>query len=152
MTSLPSTLQHVGDMLSTSRHILFLTLLSWPMCQQVLLLYHTNFVAYLTCQHWCQHAHCTFHCDMSLASSGGEWTEFNPPAMWSRKQRAQLYGYNDIAVGRPNFLRMTAHLMSYPIYTVQVDPQLPSHMAGLHQSQHAVKWLCHCHAKTCAAS
>ena len=49
MTSLPSTLQHVVDMLSTSHHMLFLTLLSWPMCQQVLLLYHTNFVAYLTC-------------------------------------------------------------------------------------------------------
>jgi len=34
---------------------------------------------------------------------------------------------------------MTAHLMSYPIYTVQVDSQLLNHIAGLHQNQRAVK-------------
>ncbi len=76
---------------------------------------------------------------MSVACSGGEWTEFNLAAIWSRKRRVQLYGYNDIAVGRPNFLCMTAHLMSYPIYTVQVHSQLLSHTAGLHQNKDAVK-------------
>ncbi len=90
-------------------------------------------------QPWFKHAHCTFHCVMSVSYAGGEWTEFNPAAIWSRKLRAQLYGYNDIAVGRPNLLRMTAHLMSYPIYTVQVDSQLLNHIAGLHQIQRAVK-------------
>lgn len=110
-------------------------------------------------QPWCQRAQGTSHCVMSIAYSGGEWTEFNPPAIWSRRQRAQLYGYNDIAVGRPNLLHMTAHLMSYPIYTVQVHCQLLSHIAGLQQNQHAKKSVANgssgsnsfsCH-ETCAA-
>lgn len=45
---------------------------------------------------------------------------FNPVARWPRKQRAELYGGNDIAVGQPNLLQMTAAQLVYPLYTVQV--------------------------------
>lgn len=56
----------------------------------------------------------------SLHPAGSAWTHFNAAARWPRKQRAQLYGANDMAIGQPNLLHMTAAQLVYPLYTVQV--------------------------------
>ena len=56
----------------------------------------------------------------SLHIAGSDWTHFNSVAYWPRKQRAKLYGSNDIVVGQHNLLRMTAAQLVYPLYTVQV--------------------------------
>ena len=55
-----------------------------------------------------------------LQLAGSDWMHFNPVARWPRKQRAELYGSNDIAVGQPTLLQMTAAQLVYPLYTVQV--------------------------------
>ncbi len=56
-----------------------------------------------------------------LCAAGAEWSIFNPPASWQRREVAQLYGNNDMQTGRPNFPKMVGALLIYPLYVVQVS-------------------------------
>ncbi len=53
-------------------------------------------------------------------SAGGDWSTFNALSIWPRRDRASLYGSNDVAAGRPDLLRMVAAYLCQPIYIVQV--------------------------------
>lgn len=76
-------------------------------------------------------------------NTGGDWVHFNSPAHWPRRQRAALYGYNDIAVGKPNFLQMTAAQLAYPLFSVQVclPPHDLPHACDARVSKHKVSFL-----------
>ena len=52
--------------------------------------------------------------------AGGDWSTFNALSIWPRRDRASLYGSNDVAAGRPNLLRMAAAYLCQPIFIVQV--------------------------------
>ena len=39
---------------------------------------------------------------------------------WGRKARAQLYGTNDMSIGRPSFPQLVLFTLSNPVYLVQV--------------------------------
>ncbi len=54
-------------------------------------------------------------------AAGADWSIFNPPASWQRREVAQLYGNNDMQTGRPNFSKMVGALLIYPLYVVQVS-------------------------------
>ena len=54
-------------------------------------------------------------------AAGADWSIFNPPASWLRREVAQLYGNNDMQTGRPIFLKMAGALLIYPLYVVQVS-------------------------------
>lgn len=54
-------------------------------------------------------------------TAGADWSIFNPPASWQRREIAQLYGNNDMQTGRPNFPKMVGALLIYPLYVVQVS-------------------------------
>ncbi len=56
-----------------------------------------------------------------LCAAGADWSIFNPPASWQRRQVAQLYGNNDMQTGRPSFLKMVGAFLIYPLYVVQVS-------------------------------
>ena len=56
--------------------------------------------------------------------SGAEWSVFNSPADWNRREVAQLYGCNDMTTGRPRLLKLAGGLLIYPVYVVQVPPLL----------------------------
>ena len=55
-----------------------------------------------------------------MPCAGAEWDRFNMAASWNRKERAHLYGLNDMSVGRPSFPRMFLSALSNPMYLVQV--------------------------------
>ncbi|DBB14077.1 TPA: hypothetical protein ACH3X3_001037 [Trebouxia sp. C0006] len=52
-------------------------------------------------------------------TAGGDWSTFNALSIWPRRDRASLYGSNDVAAGRPDLLRMVAAYLCQPIYIVQ---------------------------------
>ncbi len=54
-------------------------------------------------------------------AAGADWSIFNPPASWQRREVAQLYGNNDMQTGRPKFSKMVGALLIYPLYVVQVS-------------------------------
>ena len=54
--------------------------------------------------------------------AGGDWSTFNTLSSWPRRDRASLYGSNDVGAGRPELLRMVAAYLCQPIYIVQVHP------------------------------
>ena len=56
-----------------------------------------------------------------LLGLGAGWKVFNTAGTWPRRARAQLYGMNDMATGKPNLLSMAAGLLIYPVYVVQVS-------------------------------
>ncbi len=58
--------------------------------------------------------------DICSMSAGGDWSTFNALSIWPRRDRASLYGSNDVAAGRPDLLRMVAAYLCQPIYIVQV--------------------------------
>ena len=53
-------------------------------------------------------------------AAGAEWTIFNPPFNWQRRDVQLLYGSNDMSVGRPSFLRMAGEVLIFPPFLVQV--------------------------------
>ena len=84
----------------------------------------------------------------SLHIAGSDSTHFNSVARCTRKQRPELYGSNDIAVGQPNLLHMPAAQLVYPLYTVQVylcltsqDLLHASYLAQLSFDQHLLHLL-----------
>ncbi|DBA99058.1 TPA: hypothetical protein ACH3X1_014197 [Trebouxia sp. C0004] len=52
-------------------------------------------------------------------TAGGSWSTFNAQSSWPRRERASLYGSNDVAAGRPHLLTMVAAYLCQPIYIVQ---------------------------------
>ena len=54
------------------------------------------------------------------AVTGAEWSVFNPTRSWSRRNRAQLYGLNTMAAGKPNVFDMAFRFLLHPIYIIQV--------------------------------
>ncbi|DBA90734.1 TPA: hypothetical protein ACH3X1_003944 [Trebouxia sp. C0004] len=52
-------------------------------------------------------------------TSGATWDGFNAVGTTKRRERVQLYGMNDMALGRPSFLQMVAHVFSSPMYLIQ---------------------------------
>ncbi len=67
----------------------------------------------------CVRTICGHPSDFSM-SAGGDWSMFNALSTWPRRDRASLYGSNDVAAGRPDLLRMVAGYLCQPIYIVQV--------------------------------
>ena len=57
---------------------------------------------------------------LCLLCAGANWNEFNTAGSWGRKARAQLYGANDMSVGRPSFPQLVLSTLSNPMYLVQV--------------------------------
>lgn len=55
-----------------------------------------------------------------LLCAGASWSIFNTHSSWPRPVRAQLYGRNDMATGRPSFLYMAFTMLTYPIWLIQV--------------------------------
>ena len=55
-----------------------------------------------------------------LSLTGATWKAFNAAALSVRRQRAHMYGLNDMAVGRPVFVNMLARVLGSPIYVIQV--------------------------------
>ncbi|KAA6428240.1 MAG: hypothetical protein FRX49_01836 [Trebouxia sp. A1-2] len=56
---------------------------------------------------------------LQRVTAGGDWSTFNALSIWPRRDRASLYGSNDVAAGRPNLLRMAAAYLCQPIFIVQ---------------------------------
>lgn len=62
--------------------------------------------------------------DQADVVAGSDWSAFNALSSWSRKDRACLYGSNDVAAGCPNLLKMAAGHLAQAIYIVQVQEAL----------------------------
>ena len=56
-----------------------------------------------------------------VSGAGADWKIFNTAGSWPRQARAQLYGSNDMATGKPHALSMAAGLLVYPVYVIQVS-------------------------------
>ena len=58
-----------------------------------------------------------------LCAAGADWSIFNPPDSWQRREVVQLYGNNDMQTGRPSFLKMVGAflIVGAPLYVVQVS-------------------------------
>lgn len=52
---------------------------------------------------------------------GVTWEKFNAGGLTLRKERAHLYGLNDMSIGRPSLSRMVANAFSSPMYLIQVS-------------------------------
>ena len=76
-----------------------------------------------------------------LCAAGAEWSIFNPPAGWQRREVAQLYGNNDMQTGRPNFPKMVGALLIYPsILSRSASSMCPSHSMLMHPHIMSVLW------------
>ena len=85
---------------------------------------------------------CCPYLDDRLSSSllvGQDWSSFNLARQWPRRQRAELYGSNDVTAGRPNLLLMAAQQLAQPLFIVQVLLCMPR----LSSDQFAYRAVCH---------
>ena len=69
---------------------------------------------------WTMCGHPSVQWKLFSMCAGGDWSTFNTLSSWPRRDRASLYGSNDVAAGRPDLLRMVAAYLCRPIYVVQV--------------------------------
>ena len=53
-------------------------------------------------------------------TSGAEWTTFNPPTTWPRRNRCMLYGHNDLQLAKPFFFPILLQTLSFVLFVVQV--------------------------------
>ena len=58
---------------------------------------------------------------MLILTAGHDWSSFNLTRQWRRHERADLYGSNDVAAGRPDLLLMAAQQLLQPLFIVQVS-------------------------------
>ncbi|KAL0037175.1 hypothetical protein WJX79_003951 [Trebouxia sp. C0005] len=56
---------------------------------------------------------------LQLINEGADWSIFNQPSSWHRKDVQLLYGGNDMSTGRPSFLKMAGGFLVYPPFIVQ---------------------------------
>ena len=64
--------------------------------------------------------HCCMRPTGSSGAAGKEWSHFNVVPKWPRRERASLYGSNDVAAGHPNLLKITWQQLCQPMFVVQV--------------------------------
>ncbi len=55
--------------------------------------------------------------------AGGDWTTFNPPESWPRRQRRLVYGANEVPVAEPNFILLLVAELLRPLFLFQVCVQ-----------------------------
>ena len=66
-------------------------------------------------------------------AAGADWSIFNPPASWRRREVAQLYGDNDMQTGRPISSRWLAPCSSIlSMLSRSASSMCPSHSALKH--------------------
>ena len=55
-----------------------------------------------------------------VGSTGAEWTTFNVPTSWPRRNRCMLYGLNDLQLAKPYFFPIYLQTLSFILFVVQV--------------------------------
>jgi hypothetical protein len=53
--------------------------------------------------------------------SGADWTTFNLPTKWPRRDRCLLYGHNDLQLAKPYFFPILLQTLSFVIFLIQVS-------------------------------
>lgn len=59
-------------------------------------------------------------------STGAEWTTFNVPTSWPRRDRCMLYGHNDLQLAKPHFFPIYLQTLSFILFLVQVCLKRPA--------------------------
>lgn len=59
-------------------------------------------------------------CQTQVVDVGATWDGFNAGWPSTRRERANIYGPNDMSIGRPSLPAMVAHAFNNPLFQIQV--------------------------------